>query len=131
MDALPFLVAEFPIPPLQLSQNGRFHWVLKAKATKAYRTASKVIFRGARVKSKIATRETASIVATFYWPDRRRRDRMNAMERLKPIWDGMQDALIVMDDSGLTFQPVQFKLDKKNPRVVVEVFDTQPTEARQ
>ena len=131
MDSLPFLVAEFPIPPLGLSQNGRMHWAKKARLTKAHRFLAKARFKKRREEGKMAVRETASIVATFYWPDRRKRDKANAMERLKAYFDGMQDALIVLDDSGLTFQPVQFKLDKKNPRLVVEVFDTQPTEVRQ
>lgn len=65
--------------------------------------------------------ESATVQATFYHKDKRRRDGDNLLAMLKPVWDGMVDAGVFVDDSGLTHLPVVKLVDKDNPRVEITV----------
>jgi Holliday junction resolvase RusA-like endonuclease len=65
--------------------------------------------------------ESASVQATFYFRDKRRRDRDNLLASLKAYFDGLADSGLIANDSGLTHLPVKVELDKVNPRVVLTV----------
>ncbi len=69
----------------------------------------------------------ATVQVTCYWPDKRRRDRLNIYQWLKPAFDGFADAGIVEDD--LHFAPLEplFFVDRKNPRVEFEILERKQT----
>ena len=128
MNALPYLTVELEIPSAKLTKNARVHYMEKARITAAHRLYAKAHFRKAR--GKLATRFETSVRATFFWKDKRRRDRGNAMSRLEPYWDGMQDAWVIADDVGLTFLPCVFEYSRpKKPCVVIECYDVEGEEA--
>lgn len=113
-----------PLPPRELHPNARVHFMARAKQTKSYRFHAAVVVRQTRVG--VAERwKTATVQATFYFKDKRRRDKDGMLSSLKASFDGLADAGLIADDSGLTHLPVIVKLDKKNPRVELIV-----TEAR-
>lgn len=60
--------------------------------------------------------------ARFFWATRRRRDRDNAAARLKPYWDGLEDAGLVADDAELIHLPVGMSLDRERPRVGLALY---------
>ena len=66
----------------------------------------------------------ATVQATFYHKDRRRRDSDNLLGSLKSAFDGLKDSGLILDDSGLTHLPVQKLVDKANPRVELTVWET-------
>ncbi len=112
-----------PLPPRVVSPNGRAHWAAKARAVKAmrYRAAAETLAaRGGRVKSW----PTATVQVTYYHRDRRRRDGDNALAACKAYMDGLADAGLVADDVSLTYLPVQFEVDKANPRVELTIAQT-------
>ena len=39
-------------------------------------------------------------------------------------WDGIADAGVVADDVGLTHEPVQMLVDRKNPRVEITITES-------
>ncbi len=109
-----------PLPPKELSPNARGHWAAKARATKGYRQwawAEAVSTSGGRRFRWLA----ATAVATFYFPQRRRRDRDNLLASLKAAFDGITDAEIIADDSGLIHLPVAVTIDRDNPRVEISL----------
>ena len=94
------------LPPRELSPNWRGHWRTKRKAVKKYRQAAHLtafLERDGRQSSWV--RATAQ--ATFRYHVRRRRDKDNLLAMLKPAFDGVSDAGVILDDAGLTHLPVE------------------------
>lgn len=100
------ITVEIPMPPKQLHPNARSHWRarMKPKAMQrqhAYLAALDAL-RG-RVSPKWIA---AQIHATFYLGSRgRKTDNDNLIAWLKASIDGLEDAGIVDDDSGITWLP--------------------------
>lgn len=107
-----------PLPPEGCSPNDRVHWRTKAKAVREYR--SRAAAEGRRIPASKRPRwERAETEVVFYFAVRRRRDEDNAAARLKPAWDGIADAGIVVNDSGLTHGKPRFEIDREWPRVEI------------
>jgi len=109
-----------PLPDKSLSPNARVHWAKKSKAVKAYREAAKWA-------AFMATRPTppkwknATYKAVFYWPNARRRDADNAVASIKAALDGIADAGVVINDSGLWPERPEFHTDTENPRLEITI----------
>lgn len=116
------VVIDLPLPSRTLSPNGRAHWRTKAKAVSKYRDAAYLVAKQAQCG---AWRRWGLAVArvTFHWPDDIRRDEDNAVASLKPAFDGLVDAGLIIDDSTRVLRrerPVHC-VDRGRPRVVIEV----------
>lgn len=118
------LVVMLPLPPRELSPNWRGHWAKKARAAREYRIAA----RAATLQAMVATlpvmflpARTASVQATFRFRQARRRDRDNLLASLKAAFDGVVDAGLLVDDSGLTHEPVQIQIEPNRPGVTLRV----------
>ena len=110
-----------PLPPKELSPNARVHWAKKARATRIYRGKA---WAGALVRlDRIEPPRWrhATMQSTFYWPDKRRRDRDNAEACMKHARDGFVDAGVLVDDDELVVLPTRFEVHKFQPRVEVEI----------
>lgn len=113
-----------PLPPKELSPNARVHWRAKASKVKSYREAAKI-------EAMVAAHETGMdkpfswvrIKATFYHTQNRGRDADNALASLKSAFDGLADAGIVTNDRKITHEPVEFRVDREDPRVELEIFE--------
>ena len=112
---------EMPLPDAALSQNYHGHWTRRHRAAKVARESAYLRALGSRT---FACPEpwpwpAATVDLTFYWPDKRRRDKDNAVASMKAALDGIADAGLVVNDEH--FQPgkVDFQVDKSNPRVVI------------
>ena len=117
------LTITLPLPHKNLSPNARVHWRTKADATaKARRdarlAATSIINQTRKTPPKL---ESATMQATFYFRDSRRRDKSNAASSLKAYEDGFTDAGVWRDDSGVTHLPVVFLTDRVNPRVELTI----------
>jgi crossover junction endodeoxyribonuclease RusA len=112
-----------PLPHKHLSPNARPHWRAKAKATKTARTS--VAVEVAAVMSfyeSVAPRwKTATVLIRAYFKDARKRDKDNIMASCKAYFDGLADAGLIDNDSGLTHLPMVVAIDKKNPRIEMVV----------
>lgn len=113
------IVLGWPAKPLWPNFRSRSHWpktnaVAKARAEAFYAT------KAARVES--AAGDVPIIVqATFYPPDRRKRDYDNCAAALKPSWDGIAQALGV-DDSMFRHAPPIIAEPVKGPgKVTVQI----------
>ncbi len=107
------------LPHRLLSPNARCHWAAKAARVKAARNTAKMLCLEAGTPSEPWI--NAEVTYAFYWPDRRRRDRDNAMSSCKAVLDGIVDAGVVKDDSAVTFRPVVMAVDKDRPRLEITV----------
>ena len=119
------VVIILPLPPAILSPNtvcGSFGGRMKrAAVTKKFR----------RLAMEAAEREgistgpwlRATIKAKFYHKQKRRRDDINHLAMLKPTYDGLVDANLLVDDDSehLTTLPAEFFLDKKTSRVELTI----------
>jgi len=116
------VIIDLPLPRSALSPNSRVNWRTRAKAVARYRDAAYLVTRQAQGGARRRWRRAVAR-ATFYWPDRIRRDGDNAEASLKPAFDGMVDAGLIVDDSTavLTRDRPVHQVDRRNPRVVIEV----------
>lgn len=98
-------IVTLPLPPVECSPNGRFHWAAKAKSVKQYREDCYWVLKVA----KIPPMERVTVSLTFDMargkvPDGRYRptDTDNALSSIKGCLDSMQDAGIVRSDDHHT-----------------------------
>jgi crossover junction endodeoxyribonuclease RusA len=113
------LVITLPIPHRVLSQNARCHWATKSRAVKAAREVARGTTTVAGGACLMLT--TARIDIRAFHTIKRRRDRDNLISSCKAYFDGLADAGLIANDSGFTFGPVVFGVDKANPRLELEV----------
>ena len=67
---------------------------------------------------KLSANEKLVMELVFYWPDKRRRDCDN---QLKLLCDTLQGVLYE-DDRWILPRVIDFKIDKKNPRVSIRLY---------
>jgi crossover junction endodeoxyribonuclease RusA len=119
------VVVVLDIPPRELSPNARVHWAAKARAVKAYRAAA---MQAAALVAPGWRWERAEASAVYYFAEARRRDADNLLAMLKPAFDGIAEAGLLVNDSGLVHQPVRVEIDAANPRVeiILQRIDAPP-----
>lgn len=114
-----------PLPPRILSPNvmtgSRGGRMKKAGATKGYRAKARRAAEELGVES--GPWQRATVAATFYHRDKRARDDVNSLAMLKPAYDGLVDAGLLVDDSArhLTTLPATFAVDRQHPRVELRI----------
>lgn len=118
---MPRVTITLPLPPKALSPNARVHWAAKHRATRAARGRAKIEALRAIGHAASPCWPTASARVTVYAKTRQRRDRDNLLASCKAYFDGIADAGVLADDSGLVHQPLRIELDRANPRLVIEI----------
>ncbi len=111
-----------PFPPSSLSGHANGHWRGKSGTVKKWRDDAAKATRDAIPPLFIASLPESGDIhlhLSFYPPDRRG-DRCNYPNRLKPLIDGIADALGVNDKR---FHPHFYfcPIDRTNPRVEVRI----------
>jgi hypothetical protein len=110
-----------PLPPSILSPNnppgsrgGRF---ARAAAAKKYKRLAREATEAVGIET--GPWERATVQATFFHQKERRRDDVNHLAMLKPAYDGIVEAGLLVDDDSthLTTLPARFKVDRKWERV--------------
>lgn len=120
-----------PLPTRRLFPNARSHWRPKAKETSKNRNASRVAAISA-VRSIKGWRSYgfpwSDVVVRITWYRKTRRviDADNALAALKSTIDGVVDSAVLDDDRELIYLPIEFDLDKKNPRVEITLTKRVP-----
>jgi hypothetical protein len=114
------------MPPACLSMNGRAHWAVKNKATKAAR--SRAWFETVNAGGEGHSWPAATIKYEFVFTENRARDDDNFITRMKPIRDGIADAGLVVNDSVFTTLPAVLRVDRtaKEPHVIVTITKGTP-----
>jgi hypothetical protein len=89
----------------------------KAAVAKKYRRLAKEAVENLDIDS--GPWELSHITATFYHKTDRRRDDVNSLAMLKPAYDGIVEAGLLVDDDSkhLKTQTPMYHVDKLNPRV--------------
>lgn len=113
------------LPSAELSQNKARvgHWSKKSRAVKAAReTAALEASFLLASQSRFVPWTRARISGRFYYPDKRRRDLLNSIGSLKAYIDGIVDAGVLADDSGIVeVGKFGFEIDAESPRVVIHL----------
>jgi Holliday junction resolvase RusA-like endonuclease len=115
------LTITIPLPPRELWQNSRCHWARRSRVgakskESAYTKSLAKIGRKPKPMWRAGTLDTV-----WYWPDKRRRDPLNALAALKHAVDGMVLAGVLADDDKLMPGVTRFEIDADNPRVEITV----------
>jgi Holliday junction resolvase RusA-like endonuclease len=113
-----------PLPVSQLSPNVSYSGYGKARLRKKYRQYAWAVTLELLGRNPAPQWERAIVQATFYHDVERRRDGDNALASLKAAFDGIADAGVVVNDSGFRHEPVQFAIDRGNPRVEIKIRET-------
>jgi crossover junction endodeoxyribonuclease RusA len=125
------LTVTVPLPHQHLSPNARPHFRAKAKATRESRARANEEaqvemlshygnihdgpIRAGHPWGKV------TVQATYFRTSKRRMDGDNALASLKSTFDGIADSGLISDDREITHLPVQFLVDKDNPRVELRI----------
>ena len=111
------------LPAKALWPNQRGHVMVYRRCAKRYRAeagwAARIEWRS---MGSGASWKEAKVRPVFYWPDKRSRDKDNALAAIKSALDGLQDAGVIVDDAGLRPQEPVFMVDRERPRLVLEVW---------
>ncbi len=115
------LAITLPIPDRGLSPNARKHFMAKAKLVKNARTAAMVevlsiVPGGWKPRWRFAT-----VRIQWFTHTKRRPDADNCLSSLKPAMDGIADSGLLDNDRGLRFEPIEFAVDRENPRIVIHI----------
>lgn len=109
---------ELPFPPSSLSGHAKGHWRAKSVLTRQWRDDAFKVARSALVVALPATGDIRLHIR--FVPPNRRGDRTNFANRVKPIIDGIADALRINDSR---FVPsYEFAEPEKPGRVEIEVL---------
>ena len=109
-----------PLPSSKLHPNGRCHWAVKAKLTKSHRQL-------ARTEASFQTGgyepmwQSVTVEYRAYFKVKRTRDQEGIISVNKAYMDGICDAKLIANDSGVTFLPVTIAIDRTNPRLEIVV----------
>lgn len=116
------ITTELPTAPL--SPNSRCHWRVKHAASKRLKEVTAIATRVAIALLEESIKppyHEITLLATYYNTCRRRRDPDNHIAKLKYAIDGLVLGGLLVDDDLVTLKPVQFAIDKENPRLVLVV----------
>lgn len=121
------LTLELPHPGNACNPNARAHHMVKAKAVKKMREAAQIMafYELRKVNANPPRWERAEVQATFYRPGKlaKRMDDDNCISSLKGVCDGLQDAGLILNDSGLRhLPPIQVIGDEATERKLVLVI---------
>jgi hypothetical protein len=113
-----------PLPPTQLTGNGRANRWGKAKLTATYREAGHIAAVDAinrRGLRKTLPWRKVTAVETYYFRRAWRRDIRNFEAGTKAYYDGFRDAGLLADDDAahLTHAPSRFAVDPRDPRLEI------------
>ena len=108
---------ELPFPPSSLSGHakGNSHWG-KSAVTKEWRERARIATNDANISVAF---DGDILVTVHFYPPNERGDRINFPIRMKPIFDGIADALGVNDSRFLP--SYHFHAPEKPGAVIVEV----------
>ena len=116
------LTISLPLPPKEIRNNARCHWAKKAGAVKQYRFQTHMKALAAMGNEKLRW-EKAAVQVTAYFPTARHLDPTNLIDALKPAFDGLQDAEVIVNDKNLwPLRPIIVTRDA-NPRVELTVSE--------
>jgi len=115
-----------PLPAKALHPNARVHWAAKAKAVKAARRGAWIRAMEAILPGKPPRWDQAETRVVAYYATNRRRDSDGLASSLKSCWDGIADAGVVANDSGLRHTSPEMQVDRTNPRVEITITEVRP-----
>jgi len=113
----------FPIPSPKLAHNGRIHWRQRAKLVKECRLSSGILARQALEGKPAPLWEKATAKVVGYFPTMAFPDPANLIDRCKAVFDGIQDARIIIDDANLWPLRPEMHKDKERPRLEITITE--------
>lgn len=111
-----------PIPPIELSPNGKCHWGKKAKLAKKAKAAA--ILTTLQKLNGGPRPCPVAYTLHYYWP-LRRRDDDNAIASAKWYLDGICHALGI-DDAHIRFRHLLHSADRHKPRLEITLHLAAP-----
>jgi Holliday junction resolvase RusA-like endonuclease len=117
-----YIEISLPIPSKCLWPNSRCHYMAKSREVFRSRETCEAVVRMAMSDSGIVGGwRKATVQAVFRFPFRRTRDSDNMLASLKSVFDGLRDAGLIVDDSGLTHLPVIHFVSIERPGVTLKI----------
>lgn len=120
------LTITIPLPPKDVRNNARVHYMVKAQAVKVCRTSTRLIALRAITSNEISDKlpwNKAKVHITAYFPTARHLDPANLIDALKPAFDGLEDAGVIENDKNLWPERPVIVTKDANPRVVLVVTE--------
>lgn len=114
-------VITIPMPPKELSPNGRTHWAKKARLVRAERMRACVLALSCKHAGYGFPWKSATVSIEARYKTTVFADRDNILASLKSTFDGLQDARIVTDDNHFEIGKITRIKDKENPGITITI----------
>lgn len=119
------LIITIPLPPKEVRNNWRGHYMTKARAVKRYRHISCLAAKSA-MGGQVLGWARASVHITMYFPTARHLDPTNCIDSLKAAFDGLEDAGVIVNDNNLWPERPVILTKQTNPRVELRITKEEP-----
>lgn len=106
-----------PIPPLELSKNGRVDWRKRARLYRQHREWARLAVYNELRGERPEWTDDIEIIVLWFVRSGPNPDVDNATERLAAYVDGMVDAGLIVNDRQVKRYAVAFRHDATDPRV--------------
>ncbi len=114
------LTLTFPLPPKECWPNrSNLGWRVVAKGRKWLKAVTVLECQRQEVPQAMLRECTAQ--PTFYFADRRQRDKDGCAAALKSLWDGLESYGLIENDKHLTPLVPVLAYDKENPRLEITI----------
>jgi Holliday junction resolvase RusA-like endonuclease len=111
------LTISVPVPPVELSKNGRAHHMERHEIFQEHKMAARAEINRQLTARDMTHSGPVQVIATWYASRRPFPDRDNAISRLSPYADAAEDTGLIVNDAQIESYRVVYSLDAANPRV--------------
>lgn len=111
-----------PVPPIELSKNGRVHRIVWNRLFQQYKQVATNRLRELMDWQGYGWNCPVQVTVRWYAKTRRFPDQDNGIARLAPYCDAAQAAGLIVDDCQIRGISIEFFVDRENPRVEI-VFE--------
>ncbi len=115
------ITIDLPLPSPALHQNARVHHMARARATKDARGTARLCALSALGRAAAPKWTACKVRCDFRFATKRRRDRQNLIGAMKASVDGIVDAGIMHDDSGIVDFRTTIEAPSKDPGVTITI----------
>lgn len=117
--ALNSITIILPVPPVDLSKNGRAGWRKRHRLFRQHKETARLVLYGALRGERPEWPDGVNVRVDWYAASGRPPDVDNATERLAAYIDGAEAVGLVVNDRQITGYQFRFDVDRESPHVAL------------
>lgn len=118
------LLISLPLPPVEITPNGRVIWQVRMGIVKRCRRLAERRGINARIAAQLESplRPLVQADLLFVFKTSRRHDEDNLVGGLKPYFDGLVDAHVLLDDAADQLHVASIRTSVGEPRLLIRLM---------